>query len=180
MSVLTLPLPQMPPPQAPACDMKDLAARVRALFCVREHQSSRVPLGGRLFDVVVTGGGRPGRAAVARMDEIQHGSCGPVIEDRSAGWLYWLVPPGTASTWDYHAFGLCIGSPHTLTLPALDRGEPPGPYWLRPCVSDRLVPPQQLRALLCQIGSLPASHGAVQAHLSAAQTLGLQEEAMPR
>ncbi|MFC9007844.1 hypothetical protein [Streptomyces microflavus] len=192
MSVLTLPLPQMSPPQAPACDMKDLAARVRALFCVREHQSSRdkvlgvdgmstaVPLGGRLFDVVVTGEGRPGRAAVARMDEIQHSSCGPVIEDRSAGWLYWLVPPGTASTWGYHAFGLCIGSPHTLTLPALTHSEPPGPYWLRPCISDRLVPPQQLRPLLYQAGPLPASPSAVQAHLSAAETLGLQEEVMSR
>ncbi|MFI1532070.1 hypothetical protein [Streptomyces griseus] len=180
MSVLTLPLPHMPPPQAPAADMADLAARVRALVSVREHKGSRIPLGGRLFDVVVTGGGRPGRAAVDQMDEIQLGTCGPVIEDRPAGWLYWLVPPGTASTWDYHAFGFCIGAPHTLTLPALGQCEPPGPYWLRPCVSDRLVPPQQLRALLYQIGSLPASHGTVQAHLSAAEILGLQEEATAR
>ncbi|MER0428988.1 hypothetical protein [Streptomyces microflavus] len=180
MSVFTLPLHQMPPAQQPAADMRDLAARVRALLSVRENRSSQISLGGQMFDVVVTAGGRPGRAAVVQMDEIQLGTCGPVIEDRGAQLLFWLVPPGTAATWGYHGFGLCVGAPYTLALPALGHSEPPGPYWLRPCISDRLVPPQRLRPLLYQAGPLPASPSAVQAHLSAAETLGLQEGVMSR
>ncbi|MET8379324.1 hypothetical protein [Streptomyces microflavus] len=172
MSVLTLPLHQMPPAQQPAADMRDLAARVRALLSVRENRSSRIPLGGQMFDVVVTAGGRPGRAAVVQMDDIQFGTCGPVIEDRDSGLLYWLVPPGSTAGWDYHGFGLCIGAPYTLTLPALSHTEPPGPYWLRPCISDRLVPPQQLRPLLYKVGPLPDSPSTVQAHLAATEALG--------
>ncbi|MFD7763591.1 hypothetical protein [Streptomyces microflavus] len=180
MSVFTLPLHQMPPAQQPAADMGDLAARVRALLSVRENRSSQISLGGQMFDVVVSAGGRPGRAAVVQMDDIQLGTCGPVIEDRNSGLLYWLVPPGTASTWGYHGFGLCVGAPYTLTLPALTHSEPPGPYWLRPCISDRLVPPQQLRPLLYQAGPLPASPGAVQAHLAATDVLGHEAEDIAR
>ncbi|MET8346764.1 hypothetical protein [Streptomyces microflavus] len=180
MSVLTLPLHQMPPAQQPAADMRDLAARVRALLSVRENRSSRIPLGGQMFDVVVTAGGRPGRAAVVQMDDIQFGTCGPVIEDRDSGLLYWLVPPGSTAGWDYHGFGLCIGAPYTLTLPALSHTEPPGPYWLRPCISDRLVPPQQLRPLLYKVGPLPDSPSAVQAHLAATEALGHSAEVVAR
>ncbi|MFJ9656200.1 hypothetical protein [Streptomyces microflavus] len=133
-----------------------------------------------MLDVVVTAGGRPGRAAVVQMDDIQLGTCGPVIEDRTSGLLYWLLPPETASTCGYQGFGLCIGAPYTLTLPALDHTEPPGPCWLRPCVSDRLVPPQQLRPLLYKVGPLPDSPSAVQAHLAATEVLGHPAEVMAR
>ncbi|MCD9899760.1 hypothetical protein LUR56_05790 [Streptomyces sp. MT29] len=177
MSVFTLPLHQMPPAPQPAADMQDLEHAYGQLVSVREDRGPRVPLGGRMFDVVVSTG-RPGRAAVVQMDDIQLGTCGPVIEDRNSGLLHWLVPPGTASGWDYHGFGLCIGAPYTLTLPAVSHSEPPGPYWLRPCISDRLVPPQQLRPLLYQAGPLPASPSAVQAHLAATEVLGHPSEGM--
>lgn len=161
----TFTLPHMPPARQPAVDMQDLAARVRALFSIREEQDSRMPLGGAMFDVVVTGGGYLGRAAVAHMDEVQLGTCGPVIEDPDGGWLYWLVPPGTASSWEHHSYGVCIGSPHTLTMPVLSRNAPPGPYWLRPCASDRLIPPVPLRALLNRLCLQPAPHEGLRAQL---------------
>lgn len=54
---------------------------------------------------------------------------------------------GNDRRWDPHPYGLCLGAPHILTLPPLARDVPPGPYWLRPSVSDRLVPPVPLRGL---------------------------------
>ncbi|MFB7403362.1 hypothetical protein ACFCZR_24615 [Streptomyces rubiginosohelvolus] len=169
MSVFTL--PQMPAAQQPAEDMKELAARVRALFSIRTNETSRMPLGGTMFDVVVTAGGYLGRVAVVHMDEIQLGTCGPVIEDPDGEWLYWLVPPGTASSWDHHPYGVCVGSPHTLSMPVLGQSGPPGPYWLRPCASDRLVPPGPLRALLYRMRLEPAPHEGLQAHLGRREAL---------
>lgn len=160
-------LPTFPAPFTPAPDMQDLARVIRALFDVRNDFASRTPLGGTLFDVVITGGGSAGRAAVAAMDTIQLGTCGPVIEDPDAGWLYWLVPPGTIGTWEPHNHGVCLGSPHRLTMPTLNQSHPPGPYWLRPCKSDRLVPPRPLRAVLGLAQPLPTPHEGLSALLSA-------------
>lgn len=117
-----------------------------------------------MFDVVVTGGGAEARAAIAVMDEIQNG-CGPVIEDPERGWLYWLVPPGSSGKWEDHSHGVCIGAPHTITLPSLNRTAPPSPYWLRPSASDRLVPLQPLRKLLTQFQPQPTPHAAIGALL---------------
>ncbi|MFE9723598.1 hypothetical protein ACFYQ5_08375 [Streptomyces sp. NPDC005794] len=97
----------------------------------------------------------------------QQGGCGPVIEDPEAGWLYWLVPPGSCTRWEPHEYAVCLGGPHTITLPALNRSAPPGPYWLRPSASDRLVPLDPLRQALalCRPESTP--------HAALAELLGL-------
>ncbi|MFJ5779307.1 hypothetical protein [Streptomyces sp. NPDC093094] len=151
-------------PQQVASDMGDLAARVRSLMALQQQDVLQLPLGGHLFDIVVTASGPQAHAAVAVMDGIQHTSgepadaCGPVIEDPHRSWLIWLVPPGTSEQWAPHRHALCLGRPHHLALPPMSATEPPGPYWLRPCRGDRLVPPTALRQLLDQFQPGPAPH----------------------
>ncbi|MFD7445937.1 hypothetical protein [Streptomyces sp. NPDC059909] len=141
-------------PTPPATDMQGLAQRIRALIGIEaQHEWVSVPLGGRLFDVVITASGTLGRAAVARMDDIQLGICGPVIEDPEQSLLFWLVPSGTSAGWQPDLYSVAFGAPWVLPLPRLSRRKPPGLHWLRECRSDRLVPPLQLRRLLGQ-GSL--------------------------
>jgi hypothetical protein len=65
---------------------------------------------------------------------------------------------------------VCLGAPHILTLPALAHDVPPGPYWLRPCASDRLVPPFPLRDLLDRFRPLPTPHESIAAALGFAIT----------
>ncbi|MFJ5220151.1 hypothetical protein ACIP98_36365 [Streptomyces sp. NPDC088354] len=151
-------------PTPPRDGMHDLADRIRAYLVVTGQRTVRMPLGGGLFDVVISGGGNPDAMAAA-MDEIQLGTCGPTIADPDTGWLYWLVPPGTTSRWEPHPYGVCLGAPHVLTLPPLTRKEPPGPYWLRRCVSDRLVPPGPLRDLLGRFTPNSTPHEAIAAVL---------------
>ncbi|MGQ4344101.1 hypothetical protein [Streptomyces sp. SAS_275] len=147
-----------------ATDMRDLATRVRSLLSLQQGQDLRLPLGGRLFDIVVTASCPEAYAAVALMDEVQHvpgeraDACGPVIEDPERRWLIWLVPPGTSDTWAPHRYGTCLGRPHELALPSPAQAEPPGPYWLRPCRGDRLVPPASLRDFLDRFQPGPAPH----------------------
>ncbi|GAA5070883.1 hypothetical protein GCM10023336_56430 [Streptomyces similanensis] len=148
-------------------DMADLAALLRTLLDVQHSRTTRVRLGGNLFDVVISGARGKGHAIAAALDEVQDG-CGPVIEDPEAGWLYWLVPPGSAATWEYHDYGVCLGAPHTITLPALDRVRPPGVHWLRPSASDRLVPVKALRALLDSFRPYPPHEALQEAVLSPA------------
>ncbi|MBT2394365.1 hypothetical protein J7E87_34445 [Streptomyces sp. ISL-1] len=145
--------------------MADLASRLRSLLAMHEGRGIRVPLGGQSFDVVVSAAGPTGRAAVAVMDETQLGTCGPVIEDPEASWLYWLVPPGTTQQWAPHPYGVCFGAPHTIALPPLARIEPPGAYWFRECRSDRLVPARPLWDLLNQFRPGPTPHAGVAALL---------------
>lgn len=145
-------------------DMAGLAARVRALLDLDTGRGTRVPLGGDLFDVVITGGGVEGHAVAVVMDEVQRG-CGPVIDDPGGGWLYWLVPPGSAEAWELHDHAVCVGAPHTITLPDLSSRATPGPYWLRPCASDRLVPTKPLRRAVARCRPLPAPHSALSLHL---------------
>ncbi|MGV9456358.1 hypothetical protein [Streptomyces sp. NPDC003635] len=147
-------------PCQPASDMADLAELIRTLMAVQARRDSRVPLGGNLFDVVITSSGLQARGAVALMDAIQDG-CGPVIEDPDNSWFYWLVPPGSSSHWEAHSHAVCLGAPHTITLPSLNRHVPPGPYWFRPCASDRLVPLGPLRETLAQLRPEPAPHAAL-------------------
>ncbi|MET9879792.1 hypothetical protein ABZZ36_35045 [Actinacidiphila glaucinigra] len=149
----------------PRDDMQDLAARIRAYLDMGDQRAVRMPLGGGLFDVVISGSGTHSAAMVAAMDEVQLGACGPVIADPDRGWLYWLVPPGTTARWEPHTYGVCVGAPHILTLPPLARDVPPGPYWLRPCVSDRLVPPNPLRDLLERFRPMPTPHESIAAAL---------------
>ncbi|MGW4955430.1 hypothetical protein [Streptomyces parvulus] len=138
----------------PAADMADLAAVVRSLLAVEARRDAHVRLGGGLFDIVITSSDARARFVVDLMDEIQ-GGCGPVIEDPGNSWLYWLVPPGSADLWAPHAHSVCVGAPHTITLPSLDRTEPPGPFWHRPMASDRLVPMRPLHQALRQIRPEP-------------------------
>ncbi|MFE7624462.1 hypothetical protein [Streptomyces sp. NPDC057509] len=153
------------PDRQPAVDMADLAARLRALLSVEAQQETCLRLGGGLFEVVITGADRAGEA-LERMD-VQQGGCGPVIQDPT-GWLYWLVPPGTRQRWAWHPHAVCLGEPHTLTLPPLDRNAPPGPYWLRPPRGDRLVPADPLRQALMLVGPEPAPHRELAARLGSA------------
>ncbi|MET9735848.1 hypothetical protein ABZZ79_36060 [Streptomyces sp. NPDC006458] len=151
-------------PQQAAPDMSDLAARVRSLMALQQQHVLQLPLGGRFFDIVVTAGGTQAYAALTVMDAIQHtgddqpDACGPVIEDPHRSWLIWLVPPGTSEHWAPHRHALCLGHPHHIALPPMTTTEPPGPYWLRPCRGDRLVPPTALRQLLDQFQPGPPPH----------------------
>lgn len=145
-----------------AADMADLAELIRTLLAVEARRDTRVRLGGNLFDVVITGSGVQARAVVAVMDQVQ-GLCGPVIEDPEPGWLYWLVPPGSADRWTSHPHAVCLGAPHTITLPPLNRAMPPGPYWLRPSASDRLVPTGPLCQALTRLRPEPTPHAALAA-----------------
>ncbi|MFE1437105.1 hypothetical protein [Streptomyces sp. NPDC058739] len=151
-------------PQHVAHDMSDLAARVRSLMALQQQHILQLPLGGRFFDIVVTAAGPQAYATMAVMDGIQHAgddrpdACGPVIEDPHRSWLLWLVPPGTSEQWAPHRHALCLGHPHRIALPPMTTTEPPGPYWLRPCRGDRLVPPSALRQLLDQFQPGPPPH----------------------
>jgi hypothetical protein len=151
-------------PRHIAPDMADLATRVRSLMALQQQDVLQLPLGGHLFDVVVTASGAQAHAAVAVMDGIQHtgdeqpDACGPVIEDPHRSWLIWLVPPGTSELWKPHRSALCLGRPYHMALPAVTTTEPPGPYWLRPFRGDRLLPPTALRQLLDQFQPSPAPH----------------------
>ncbi|KAF2775261.1 hypothetical protein STPH1_7448 [Streptomyces sp. OM5714] len=148
----------------PAADMADLAEVVRSLLAGQTYRDTRVRLGRGLFDVVITSAGAQARSAVALMDKTQDG-CGPVIEDPDGGWLYWLVPPGSADRWAPHLHAACLGAPHTITLPSLNRTAPPGPYWHRPPASDRLAPPSPLREALAQLEPEPTPHAALEDRL---------------
>ncbi|MBG7704816.1 hypothetical protein HCJ76_43845 [Streptomyces sp. MC1] len=144
--------------------MADLAARVRQLMSLQQQDVLQLPLGGHFFDIVVTASGPQAYAAVKVMDGIQQtrpdqlDACGPVIEDPQRSWLIWLVPPGTSEQWAAHRSALCLGRPYHIALPSMTTTEPPGPYWLRPCRGDRLVPPAALRQLLDQFRPGPAPH----------------------
>ncbi|GHC76973.1 hypothetical protein GCM10010349_57260 [Streptomyces flavofungini] len=141
-----------------ASDMGGLATRVRNLMDLQGNRPSCLPLGGNLFDVLITASGAAARAVVGLMDEVQIDGCGPVIEDPVRSWLYWLVPPGSSTRWAPHRYGICLGQPHRIGLPSLGQAEPPGAYWLRPFKSDRLVPPAPLRDLLDSFGPSPVPH----------------------
>ncbi|WP_406834876.1 hypothetical protein ACICHK_00375 [Streptomyces sp. AHU1] len=151
-------------PEDVAPDMRDLAARVRNLMNLQRGRPLRLPLGGRFFDIVVTASGPEAYAVVDLMDQVQHvpgwrpDACGPVIEDPERDWLIWLVPPGTRESWEPHRYGACLGSPYELALPPLLQTEPPGPYWLRPCRGDRLVPPLPLADFLNRFQPGPTPH----------------------
>ncbi|MEY2249019.1 hypothetical protein AB8A21_39880 [Streptomyces sp. BF23-18] len=142
-------------PEEVAPDMGTLAARVRNLMDLQQGRPSRLPLGGQFFDAVVTAAGPEAYAVVDLMDEVQRPrgarsdapACGPVIADPGRDWFVWLVPPGTHAVWD-SAHGVCRGAPYELALPAMRQTAPPGPYWLRPCRGDRLVPHWPLADLL--------------------------------
>jgi hypothetical protein len=155
------------PGHGPDPEMADLAELIRALLAVEMGHATRVRLGGNLFDAVITGSGPQARRVMAVMDAVQ-GGCGPVIEDPERGWLYWLVPPGSANRWAPHAHAVCLGHPHTITLPPLDRTAPPGPYWLRPSASDRLVPTSPLRETIAQFPPEPPPHAALAAQIGTA------------
>ncbi|MER5603085.1 hypothetical protein [Streptomyces sp. NPDC002265] len=147
-----------------ATDMSDLAARVRNLMDLQQGRVLQLPLGGRFFDIVVTASCPEAYAVMDLLDQVQHtghgqpDACGPVIEDPHRQWLIWLVPPGTSESWAPHRYGLCLGRPHQLALPPMAQTEAPGPYWLRPCRGDRLVPPVPLRSFLDQFRPGPAPH----------------------
>ncbi|QKZ25205.1 hypothetical protein HUT05_44920 [Streptomyces chartreusis] len=152
-----------------AADMTDLTEVISTLMAVDAGRETRVRLGGNLFDVVISSSGLQARGVVALMDEIQGGS-GPVIEDPESGWFYWLVQPGSSSRWKPHSHAVCLGGPHTITLPSLNRAAPPGPYWLRPLaqVSNRLVALGPLSEALAQIRPEPTPHAALAAQLGIA------------
>jgi hypothetical protein len=152
-------------PEDVAQDMSDLAARVRNLMDLQHGNPFRLPLGGQFFDAVVTASGPQAHAVMDLMDEVQRlrgarsdtPACGPVIADPEQDLLIWLVPPGTHAIWD-NSYGICRGAPHELTLPPLQRTQPPGPYWLRPCRGDRLVPHWPLADLLDRFKPGPIPH----------------------
>ncbi|MGW4030673.1 hypothetical protein ACWEFL_15360 [Streptomyces sp. NPDC004838] len=147
-----------------ASDMGELTLRVRALLAADARRGAVMPLGGGLFDVVVSAAGAAGHAVADTIDATHPQGCGPVIADPDRPWLYFLVPPGTTRRWAHHPYGLCVGAPATITLPPLDRHGPGGgggPYWLRPCQHHYLVGPAMLRRALHQHRPLPAPQQAL-------------------
>lgn len=73
---------------------------------------------------------------------------GPVIEDPRTARLYWLVPAGTAETWDV-SLALALGRTSYVTVPPLGQNRGPGIHWLVP-PAGRLqrTDPEVLRAAL--------------------------------
>jgi hypothetical protein len=78
-----------PMPVRPAEDMEELTRLIRAFLSVVDEDDAEMPLGGGLFDVVMTAAGDAGHAMVTTLDAWQqpHG-CGPVIADPDRPWLY--------------------------------------------------------------------------------------------
>ncbi|GAA1042236.1 hypothetical protein GCM10009566_42990 [Streptomyces murinus] len=150
--------------RVPAADMADLAEVIRAFLAIEARSGARVRLGSGLFDVVITSSDVQARRVVTVIDEVQ-GGCGPVIEDPENGWLYWLVPPGSCARWAWHGHAVCLGAPHTITLPSPSRRVAPGPYWLRAPAGDRLVPMAPLWDALAQFRPEPTPHAALAARL---------------
>ncbi|GAA0472661.1 hypothetical protein ACFQ2B_03700 [Streptomyces stramineus] len=101
-------------------------------------------LTGHLFDAVQIAAsavenlaGEPGDQGAQRAFR-ERGVHSAVIAD-PLGWYYALVPPGTAEGWDGDA--LCIGSSHSIAVPAPHRTDPPGVHWL--------LPPPEGERMLC-------------------------------
>ncbi|MER5973003.1 hypothetical protein ABT112_25280 [Streptomyces sp. NPDC002055] len=82
---------------------------------------------------------------------------GPVIHDSYGRIAYVLVPRGTSATWQVDGTE-CFGELCYLAVPAPERTEPPGPYWLQaPDGSGLLTDPATLAAALADHGpQLPA------------------------
>lgn len=133
------------PPCAPASDTEDLAAAVRRLLHQEASGEVELRLGPLTFELVVTPRGRRSDLALKLMDTWQN-RCGPVVDDPSRPFRYWLVPPGTAARWDGD-FGRCVDRGRVV-MPPLSRSAPPGPFWVRPWDRNRLVGPSQLRRAL--------------------------------
>ncbi|MGV9565094.1 hypothetical protein [Streptomyces sp. NPDC003480] len=147
--------------------MRTLADRIRSMMALQRGVEAVLPLGGHLFDAVITASGPAASAVIAMMDEIQRAAgdtpdaCGPVIEDPQRGWLIWLVPSGTSERWTPHRYAMCLGRPHMLALPPLAQMDPPGVFWRRRLRGDRLAPPEPLRDLLERFQPGPAPHESV-------------------
>ncbi|MGW6456297.1 hypothetical protein ACWF94_10285 [Streptomyces sp. NPDC055078] len=143
--------------------MGDLTRLVRALRGVSESGGIVVPLGGGLFDVVITAAAS-GPEVAAAVDWMHPQGCGPVIATPGHPWLYWLVPPGTSGRWEPHPYAVCVGAPRTITLPPLGRRGPDGgggSYWLRPWQRTVLVGPVMLRQALAIHRPVPSPHAAM-------------------
>jgi hypothetical protein len=144
--------------------MRSLAERIRSVAAFQRGEEAVFPLGGHLFDAVITASGHAAYGVVAALDKVQRArgdgldSCGPVIEDPSLGWLIWLVPPGASEVWQPHPFAVCLGRPRKLTLPPLAERRPREAFWLRRLRGDRLVPPAPLRDLLDRYQPGPVPH----------------------
>ncbi|MFE2559748.1 hypothetical protein ACFXGT_27720 [Streptomyces sp. NPDC059352] len=147
------------PPDSESVALKQ---RVLALLAVSEGRETLVPLGGDLFDVVITAAGPAGHRAVAAMTALKH--CGPVLAETAGPWLWWLVPPRTTSTWRHHPYGISVGAPAAIRLPPPHRTAPPaegGTYWLRSLRDGALNDPGPLRDVLGQEQPVPAPHASV-------------------
>jgi hypothetical protein len=73
---------------------------------------------------------------------------GAVLWDTWGGCMYWLVPVGTAVTWDVPHTRSC-GDAHYVAIPSAGHRSGPGLHWLIPPVGERvLTDPMVLRAAL--------------------------------
>ena len=78
--------------------------------------------------------------------------CGPVIYDPAGHAVFFLVPAGTAKTWEL-ADTMPLGEACYLTTPAPEVTAPPGPHWLHVPDGRSLVDPHQLREALAAVGA---------------------------
>lgn len=71
--------------------------------------------------------------------------CGAVLWDTWGGCVYWLVPVGTAATWDLPGTRACGAAQH-VAIPSLSHRSRPGLHWLIPPSRERcLTDPELLR-----------------------------------
>jgi hypothetical protein len=117
---------------------------------------------GHWWDAIVT----PQVVGLAALQELHRANDhqpGPVIRDTqlTAPRLYFLVPTGTAASWDTPGtvalgLGAYIGVPGATTI------EPPGPHWLAPPDPDApglLVNARTLRDLIHRLAANSAPAG---------------------
>ncbi|MGP3632664.1 hypothetical protein ACTU45_04690 [Streptomyces sp. 24-1644] len=55
---------------------------------------------------------------------------GPVIMDPAARVMYFLVPPGSTSSWEHLPQSTALSETNHVVLPPKHKHTPPGPYWL--------------------------------------------------
>ncbi|MEU8589407.1 hypothetical protein AB0C59_20750 [Streptomyces sp. NPDC048664] len=75
---------------------------------------------------------------------------GAVIEDSLSAAVYYLVPCGTAATWDVEVGNSrALGAGSSVAIPPARRTEGPGPYWrICPGEDGWLTEPSALRAAI--------------------------------
>ena len=113
---------------------------------------SMLPLGS-LFDVVKTAAAT-GQRLLARLDDTERRS--PSFVNSGIGTMYFLVPPGTSSTWRTVPGADCLGAGTWLWVPVPTRIQRDGTYWAQPPDGTGVLhDPQALATALMAVRGAP-------------------------